>query len=660
MHTVSFCFNLSFHAAETISNDEKEAIYQNSYKKLIKFLYTHLKCCFSLYFPGIFLDWLDKTHPEILIIVSELIKRGQIEIIGGGYYEPYFSLIQPADRVGQIELLTTAVRKITGKRPRGVMLVHSDWELPLVSCLKTCGMDYVLIDYQLMNQYGRQNTETMFQPGILEYLGKTIAVMPLHQEKYPNLDAPIESYIKDLSKLRDSSPLVCCSFSPEYMQQMIDSGWLERLCAAADTEAVCFTTPSRYLKTRCVFSKTEIEFGCTPELAQWMSEAYIPIIKRHNAPVAVKRFLSVYPEIAFLYARMMHTSRYVSQCKGDRVRKKAARLALWQAQNFAPFSYTGSGGAADSAVRRAAYCNLIRAEKLVTEAMGKSVFCSAVDFTMDGSKSYMFNYPEYTAFSSQKSGALFELDIPAAERNYCDAVRIKKTDCGSYVVFEGRLFADHLLEMQDLSALAEKNAICCQSSFAELLYAERFFDRHRREIRFSVENMFGNSKQPVLLKKNYTYTENGIQAQCILKNISSLPLKAYYALEMDFAIPYGAESKETQNIEVIAADALAHVSPKKLFVQENSVSHIRIADAENNVVFTLDPNEESGIVITSIENQLADNNAECETIGIVLFWALELEPNMETEKTLFLGINAGSKAGVLLHKKRAKKQPGEA
>jgi predicted glycosyl hydrolase (DUF1957 family) len=63
-----------------------------------------------------------------------------VEILGGGFYEPMMPLIPLQDKIGQIELLTTYLRKQFGKRPQGCWLPALAWEQNMVSFLSACGM----------------------------------------------------------------------------------------------------------------------------------------------------------------------------------------------------------------------------------------------------------------------------------------------------------------------------------------------------------------------------------------------------------------------------------------------------------------------------------------------------------------------------------------
>ena len=105
-----FCLVLN---ADLESSDETvllEKNYQNVFKPLLSFLYSHKDFFLTIGFSGPQLSHYEKKHPESIELLHELSSKRQIEIIGGGYYSPIFPLLLPMDRSGQIEKMNSLVR----------------------------------------------------------------------------------------------------------------------------------------------------------------------------------------------------------------------------------------------------------------------------------------------------------------------------------------------------------------------------------------------------------------------------------------------------------------------------------------------------------------------------------------------------------------------
>ena len=70
----------------------------------------------------------------------------QIEIVGGGFYEPILVVIPSEDCFEQITRLSDYVEKHFGRRPKGAWLAERVWEPQLPSSLAAAGVEYTLVD----------------------------------------------------------------------------------------------------------------------------------------------------------------------------------------------------------------------------------------------------------------------------------------------------------------------------------------------------------------------------------------------------------------------------------------------------------------------------------------------------------------------------------
>src|SRR5574344_174336 len=149
MKSLCVCFGLEALPAGMTPPDIEQD-YLDVYKPAVQFLYSHPSFCMEFSFTGPQFRFYRKNHPEFIEILEQLINRKQIEILGGGFYNPVFPLLFPMDRSGQVDLLSTVIRKSIGKRPRGVCLCASAWDPSLVTSFETCGIEYVELDSSLI------------------------------------------------------------------------------------------------------------------------------------------------------------------------------------------------------------------------------------------------------------------------------------------------------------------------------------------------------------------------------------------------------------------------------------------------------------------------------------------------------------------------------
>ena len=110
---------LSGNLPSQISGNSFLSEYNSFYRPFFQILYGYPSVPIVLYFSGLWYEWLADEHPEVLTLISEMMKRNrQVELLGGAYYEPYLPLLQTTDRIGQIDSLTTTIRQRFLKRPK--------------------------------------------------------------------------------------------------------------------------------------------------------------------------------------------------------------------------------------------------------------------------------------------------------------------------------------------------------------------------------------------------------------------------------------------------------------------------------------------------------------------------------------------------------------
>lgn len=657
MGIVSISCNLHLHITD-INTHDCEQIYRKSLKKIITFLYNHPKIFFSFYFAGPFLDWISKYHSEFIDLLSELVNRKQVEVLGGGYYEPIFPLIMPIDRVGQIELNTTNIRKQIGKKPRGIFLGDSVWDPALISCFKTCGMEYAILDTSIIPQNGIDG-----KTYIAEDMGKTITVIPMQPLSFQqeNNNSPSE-LIKKISRFgfadeKDTSnKLYFTSLSVDECIQLIDNKWLTEFCSLVETSvSVEFTTPSIYLKNNQNSSiRTLIPTSCTQNIQKWSIKPFTSssneLLRTKNANI--RSFLYTYQEIQYLYSRMMYSGLIVTQCKGDKSRKKTARESLWKAQVRDAYWYLGDSGICSSEIRQNAYKHLISSEKYVRETTSSINDCAlSFDYDMDGRKEYVIHQNDYNAFISLSGGMIFELDLLSNTKNYCDTMRRIFSFDGITDAYQKKLFLDHLIEYDNFDKFTE-DASNSNAVFTQVVYTEHSFDRIRKELQLNATALFGVLQQKVSLKKKFAFSQNGIQVQYIIKNESPLPLQCYFAVESNLCL--SGTSNTQQLIEIISDQSKEESCPDQVYIRQDGVSLAQFTDVQSKNVFVFEPNEDAGICIQPLYlsrpiSKIVEKRYQATTN--CFFWKISIPPAYELEKTLFLGICPSKKTTTPKRKK---------
>jgi len=116
-----------------------------------------------------------------MYLLTEMAHKGQIELLGGGLYNPIASLVSTQDLTAQIENLSTLIRKTAGKRPSGAWLYEYSWNAALPSILQNSKIQYTFLPAAVFPD--ESNGIFVGEPVVTEDHRKTIAVFPTFESR---------------------------------------------------------------------------------------------------------------------------------------------------------------------------------------------------------------------------------------------------------------------------------------------------------------------------------------------------------------------------------------------------------------------------------------------------------------------------------------------
>ena len=330
-----------------------------------------------------------------------------------------------------------------------------------------------------------------------------------------------------------------------------------------------------------------------------------------------------------LYAKMMYVHALVNQLRGDKSRKKNSREELWKAQGGNVFILSAPDVSEKAQCLHAqAYKNLLVAEKT---ARVRGVFLPSVtafDFDMDGLKEYLCQLDRLNVYVHPFGGKIFELDVLEAYRNYCDL-------CG----VEQGLFIDYFVDQAEIDDLRAGILPHGKPVFSDTVYQDISIDSTRHEIQLKTNGYYGSFQQPLSLRKQYSFRNEGIQVQYILKNDSPLALSGNFLIELDLALTRARQHEPLMTVYAHDQRADSRITEG----QFDDVSWIQLSDLDSGVRFTVDANENPSVSVLPITCSPAaegDTSAHCEGTRLFLSWKIDLGPGYEMEKMVFLKIEA--------------------
>lgn len=524
------------HIPEGMNDSEFEKIYQSCYRPFLSALYRFPDIQATLYYSGSLLNRLESKHPEYLMLLEEMSARRQIELLGGGFYAPILPLIPGSDRLGQIELLTTYLRKTFGKRPRGCWLSEYAWEPSLASTLQTAGMDYsFLTEKQFENAFGKNSKN--FSPIITEDQGRCITILPVI-DCSPDF-SPFAGFIEaaEEKKLFEANDVAVIMASGEsirvlwersglespdiYMEKTF--AWIRKISLQTET-----ITASRFIKNnkaleRLYFQGSASDFfkkNIAKNGISWSFTSVRSIILRYAASSA-------------LYSKMLYTHLLISQLRGDKARKKSAVDDLWKGQCSNAYWMNPTAGISDPFLREAAYRALIDAELSTRQ---KGVFVPGIvkaDIDFDGNREYIYQGNEYNAYLHAKGAALMELDALKARRNICD-IFVDEEDMlkAKRLSFVDRLYKN--IPEEEQAQAPWKGDL---GSFSGIIYDDTQLSANQATLSFNKDSVIGlnGSKHVLSILKHYQFIKKTLKASYRIQNRSDMAVEFWLGIEFNIS-----------------------------------------------------------------------------------------------------------------------------
>ena len=615
---MNLCFGI-YTNLSTNSLNEKQ--YESVYKKLGSFLYNDAAIKFTFHFSGTALEWLQKNHPEYITILGEMLSRKQIEILGGGFYSPLFPILQSVDRVSQIELLTTSIRKNFGRRPRGCWLHESVWDSSFISNLSSAGIEYVLLDAGICK---KNMIQPICSPCIVEDGGKTIFVLPAYADMIENA-VTADSFFKMLKEKNSKSekePSICCFFSPDQIEKSFSINWFEQLTKLIQSKpnSISYKLPSEIVRSTTDFEKVFINSGMSKKLIMEL-DANGYDTSRH---ADIKTFMLLNPAILQLYSKMTYVALLINQMRGDKERKKAAREELWKAQNGAAYIQYDKDDIKSAAVRKNAYKALIEAEKISRESGVFTDSLLAFDINMDGYDEYAAQLQSYNAYIDPCGGYIYEYDVFSCFHNFVSVCTKQRKKPG--------MFKDCVLTADNLEK--RKKGIYVPNPLEETFYIEQKYDKIKQELIFSTEAVLNDCT--VQIKKKFKFLKDSIKLEYNLKNVSAETIEGYFASEID--MDFESCNENELLFECGTAARTIPFLPYEHYNSSEQLSLLKITDNKVNTALTFAVNDLASLYSYPV---MEEDVYSYSAFGI--FWKLDLLPGKAVTKTIVLSAKTSKK-----------------
>ncbi len=433
---------LVIHAHQPVGNFDSviENVYQHSYLPFLDHLSRHPCVRIGLHYSGFLLEWIEAHHPEFIEKLALMTGRGQIEILGGGFYEPILISIPPQDQQEQIRRMSEYIRERFKRAPAGAWLAERVWEPQLPVALEEAKAEYTLLDDVHFTSAGIE-PEDLFGYYIAEDRGAKVKVIPgLKSLRYLVPFRDVEETISFLRTAAEKHPGGMAAMGddnekfgawPGTYDHCYRDGWIERFFAALESNQdwLAVTPPGEYLREHPPLGRADLPAASYTELMEWVlptpaRQQFHAVQEEFSARPDVLRFLrggiwrgflSKYSEVNLLHKKMLHVSRMVAAATSkaklsapSRRKVNDAHTHLLRAQCNDAYWHGVFGGLYSPHLRTELWRDLIRAEALL-DARGKpqtkSITSELRDFDVDGINEACVEGKNFAAILKPSDGA---------------------------------------------------------------------------------------------------------------------------------------------------------------------------------------------------------------------------------------------------------------
>ena len=449
-----------------------EDAYRSAYLPFLEAIEQFPDIKIVLHNTGPLLEWYEEHAPDYIERVAALVARGQVEVLGGAFYEPILSMIPERDAHGQIGMMSDYVSDRFGVRPRGMWLAERVWEPRLAKTIREAGIEYLPLDDYEFRLAGIEDDD-LVGPFLVEEQGVAVSAYPISKKlRYAIPFAEPDETLAVLGSIAGRGDGHVAVFGddgekfgvwPGTHAHVHSGGWLKRFFGALsdNSEWVRTATFSEVADSVRPRGRAYLPTSSYPEMMEWALPTkarrdYEQFLRKLGDDGVLeqwgpfvsggtwKGFLSKYGESNLMVRKMMRVSDKVARARRasdirnvpddlggvsevaeggpdvvDRVTLDEATRELWRGQCNCAYWHGIFGGLYLPHLRTAIYDSLIRAERLLE--CGQSVAWDRAevhDHDLDGRDEVLLESHRTNVYvAPSRGGTIFELDARQADWN---------------------------------------------------------------------------------------------------------------------------------------------------------------------------------------------------------------------------------------------------
>ena len=389
---------MALHSHQPVGNFDH--VFSNSYEKcyrpFLDVLADFEGIRLTLHYTGPLLEWLEKNRPAYLDDLKILVQRGQVELMGGGFYEPILASIPEDDAKGQINMMDFYLRDRFGAKSTGLWCAERVWDPDLPRVVAPTGLKYTLLDDNML-LYAGLKPEMLKGYYVTEKAGHSLAVFPIAKElRYLIPFKSVPDAVKELEHYADQGRKALTygddsekfGIWPGTYEWVFEKGWLREFFRVIqdETEKVDIIPVGEYLNNNSSEGRVYIPTASYQEMMEWalppeestnlkkfvgrmqeqnLEEEFWPYIKGG----IWQNYLAKYEETNRIHKKMIHVSNKIAEAADkvdldDSESILNAKRELYMGQCNCAYWHGLFGGLYLNFLRNGLYEHLIKAENL--------------------------------------------------------------------------------------------------------------------------------------------------------------------------------------------------------------------------------------------------------------------------------------------------------
>lgn len=693
MKTVQFIFGIHNHQPvgnfDHVFHDACDRAYLPFLETLQRFPSVHM----AFHFSGSLIEWLEMNRPEILELLDTLVKRGNIELLSAGFYEPILTMIPNRDKLGQLRKMNRYLKKRFNYDAKGSWLTERVWEPHLVSPLSQAGLEYIVVDdYHFLSAGLRP--EELSGYFNTEDEGCTIGVFPISQKlRYA---MPFDDPQKTIDILRESATedgqqlLVMADDGEKFgiwpgtHHTVYEQKWLERFFTllTENQDWLHTTTFKAYHGTHRPQSLVYLPTASYFEMSQWTLptqmgrdlDQFVHALQNRGEETLARpfvkggiwrNFLSKYSESNWMQKRLVDVSDRIARMEDSLVGPVPVEIKddLYRAECNCAFWHGVFGGLYLPHLRHAIYEHLLKAETALDKIVHEPL--RVMDIDKDGYQEYQLRNDVLQVFVRENGATIQELDVLASNFNATNTLRrysesyheklpyattaaagngsihdlvlAKEENLQNYLFLDQNprvSWIDHFYGADE----TQDNFYRSQAKDGSNFINTRFHvDRIKEGIKLTASGRIWNL--PVMLTKELTLTSGGLHFKINIKNTADHAIHGLYGNEFNFGLLGGNSPDRYYELNGDASTRCALITQS----DESNVSQITVASEWEN--FGVSLNFKSPVrlwraPVETISMSEAGFERVYQASAVLPLWSFDLKPGKSLELMFDLEVTA--------------------